>query len=532
MNTTAFPSRLAATILLLGVSAATSLADTSSDLTRQFQAVLAQHKFTGKIESTLTKRLGRPLDPLKVELGRSLFFDKFLGLHGDNSCAGCHSPRHGLADSQSIAIGVENNDVVGARRAGPRNQRRTPSVINTAFYPKLMWNGRMSALSGDPFNNSKGFLFPEPESTTRFPAGDARFRHLLVAQAHIPPTELPEMAGFTGYKRTSVQLLPSSQPAAGDPRVIDFGIFDVPARNYSGVALPPPVVVQRAGPGVVLEEFRNEPIRDVVLGRLNANESWSYEFLRAFQTMGYNDAITYDMVAQALAEFQFSLTFANAPVDRFARGETFAMSDQQKRGGLLFFGKANCVKCHAVSGQSNEMFSDFQMHVAGVPQIAPKYGKTTGNVPFRDATGALSTLGNQDWGLYDVTGNVADAYKFRTAPLRNVATQPAFFHNGAFTRLEDALRFHLNASAVAKTYSPAAAGVAADLTRNTGPSAPVLASLSPLLKTAVTLTSTEFSDLLCFVRDALLDDRARPENLARLIPAQVPSYLPLQSFER
>ena len=68
------------------------------------------------------------------------------------------------------AIGVENNDFVGPQRAGPRNQRRTPAVVNTAFYPKLMWNGRFSPISGDPFDNSKGFLFPPPERTTRFPA--------------------------------------------------------------------------------------------------------------------------------------------------------------------------------------------------------------------------------------------------------------------------------------------------------------------------------------------------------------------------
>jgi cytochrome c peroxidase len=532
MKTIFLFSRNAALTSLLILSLGRAEAQTSTELSRQLQSVLTQHQFTGRIESTLTKRLGRPLDAAKVELGRKLFFDKFFGLHGDNTCAGCHSPRHGLGDSQSIAIGVDNNDIVGALRAGPRNQRRTPSIINTAFYPKLMWNGRFSALSGDPFNNSKGYFFPDPEGTTRFPAGDVRFRHLLVAQAHIPPTELPEMAGFTGYKRTTVQVLPSSQPNPNDPTVIDFGIFDVPARNYSGVALPPPVVVQRAGPTVILDEFRNEPIRDVVLGRLNANESWSYEFLKAFKTMGGNDAITFDMVAQALAEFEFSLTFANAPVDRFARGETTCLTDAQKRGGLLFFGKANCVKCHAVSGQSNEMFSDFEMHVAAIPQIAPKFGKTTGNVPFRDANGAFSTLGNQDWGLYDVTGNIADAYKFRSSPLRNVATQPTFFHNGAFTRLEDAMRYHMNTVAASKTYSATAAGVAADLTRNTGPIAPALANLDPLLKTPVVLTTTEFNDLLSFVRDALLDDRARPEQLGRIIPAQVPSYLPLQRFDR
>jgi len=33
---------------------------------------------------------------------------------------------------------------------------------------------------------------------------------------------------------------------------------------------------------------------------------------------------------------------------------------------------------------------------------------------------------------------------FRTSPLRNAALQSAFFHNGCFTRLEDAIRHHLD----------------------------------------------------------------------------------------
>jgi len=146
---------------------------------RELRSVLATQRFTGRVESTLEKRLGRPLDPAKAELGRLLFFDKFVGLHGDNSCAGCHSPLNGFGDSVSMAIGVENNGFVGPQRAGPRNQRRTPAVVNTAFYPKLMWNGRFSAISGDPFDNSKGFLFPAPEGTTRFPPNDPDFQHLL-----------------------------------------------------------------------------------------------------------------------------------------------------------------------------------------------------------------------------------------------------------------------------------------------------------------------------------------------------------------
>ena len=132
------------------------------DLDAQLRAALRDAGFTGRIESTLTARLGRPLDPKKVDLGRLLFFDKILGLHNDNSCAGCHNPANGFGDSQPIAIGVQNNNVVGPDRHGPRNQRRSPAAANTAFYPAFMWTARFVALSGDPFDNSLGFQFPVP----------------------------------------------------------------------------------------------------------------------------------------------------------------------------------------------------------------------------------------------------------------------------------------------------------------------------------------------------------------------------------
>ena len=535
----------------------------SSKLDRELRNSLREQGFTGRIEDSLEERLGRPLNSAKAELGRLLFFDKFVGLHGDNSCAGCHSPLNGFGDSQSMAIGVENNDFVGPRRAGPRNQRRTPGVINTAFYPKLMWNGRFSAISGDPFDNSKGFLFPPPEGTTRFPASDPDFQHLLQAQAHIPPTELSEAAGFTDICGSTDTSSPIQRRSAGGARLVkesgraevraifdpsvttavrmfpangessgtepDFCQFDLPALGRCGVPLPPPLRVPRADRG--FDEFRNEPIRDVVIGRINGNEAYRTAFKQAFPELKNDQAITFAMFGQAIAEFEFSLTFMTAPIDRFARGESQAMTEAEKRGALLFFGKANCVQCHAVAGKSNELFSDFQNHVAGIPQIAPKFGAGSGDVPFRNAAGEFSEDGNQDFGNFDITEEPSDIYKFRTSPLRNLAVQPAFFHNGSFLSLTNALEHHLDALGMGKAYDPVKEGVAADLSHNTGPIEPVLARLDRRLVQPVKLADQEFADLLEFIRNGLLDPRALPKNLAGLIPAAVPSDLALQTFE-
>jgi cytochrome c peroxidase len=162
--------------------------------------VLHDQRFTGRIESTLESRLGRRVDEDLANLGRLLFFDNAHSLHLDNTCAGCHSPTNGFGDTQSIAIGVDNNGLVGPNRTGARNQRRSPMVINTAFYPKLMWNGRFFATPapghrlGDPFQNNFGFTFPDPEGRQL-----SYFDHLLQAQAFIPPTELVEVAS-SGFR--------------------------------------------------------------------------------------------------------------------------------------------------------------------------------------------------------------------------------------------------------------------------------------------------------------------------------------------
>ena len=111
-------------------------------------------------------------------------------------------------------------------------------------------------------------------------------------------------------------------------------------------------------------------------------------------------------MASALAEFQIALTFADAPIDRYARGVGNALTPSQKQGALLFFGRAGCVECHAVSGQSNEMFSDFENRVAGVPQIAPFFGVGEANMIF-DGPGE-----DEDFGLEQITGNPADRYRF------------------------------------------------------------------------------------------------------------------------
>jgi len=391
-----------------------------------------------------------------------------------------------------MAIGVDNNDIVGPNRRGPRNQRRSPLVPNTIFYPALMWTPRFVALSGDPFNPSLGFEFPPPENViTGVPT-------LLAAQASIPSTELVEMAGFTGIK---------VNPGHFGPRHFQFD-------DGHGQVLPAPDATG----------FHNFPIQDAVDARLNLIPEYLEKFGRVFNggVPLPQGGITINMRRRAIAEFEATLTSANAPLDRFARGDEQAMTPGQKRGALLFFGKAGCVACHAVAGQSNEMFSDFKPHRIGGPQLAPLFGTGTGNVIF-DGPGE-----NEDFGFEQTEGDQAFQYNFRTAPLRNLKVAPAFFHNGAFGTLEAAIAHHLDVEASLRNYDPVVNHVPSDL--YPGPSEGILAvGIDPRLQTPIRLTKKDFRDLVEFVSDGLFDKRVL--QLCRRIPESVPSGMPLQLFE-
>ena len=456
---------LAATTLLLSTTiitaGPTSAPPNEKQINALLKAVLHQEGFTGRIETTLEDRLGRRLDRRLADIGRLLWFDTITGLNDDNTCAGCHSPTTGFGDTQSIAIGIENNGIVGPNREGPRNMRRSPMVINSAFYPDLMWNSRFSALSGDPFDNSSGLLFPDPEELSL-----SYLPHLLAAQAFIPPTERTEVTGF------------------------DF-VGD------------------------------NDAIRAEVLNRLNGIPEYRKQFGKVYPAVKGGGPITFDMFGAAIAEFEFTLTFADAPIDRFARGQKNALTLEEKQGALLFFGKAGCVGCHSVGGSSNEMFSDFEEHVIGIPQIAPSNTNNSFDGPGAD----------EDFGLEQITGDPGDRYKFRTSPIRNISLQPTFMHNGAFTNLEDALRYHLDPLAGAQDYTPAGQNLDADLAGPLGPLAPVLLRLDAALAVPVTLTESEFDQLLAFVEHGLLDPGAEPKKLRYLVPGRVPSGRPGLTFE-
>jgi cytochrome c peroxidase len=173
------------------------------------------------------------------------------------------------------------------------------------------------------------------------------------------------------------------------------------------------------------------------------------------------------------------------------------------------------------------MFSDFDNRVAGIVQLAPQIMSEGKSNMVYDGPGA-----DEDIGLQQITGADSDRYRFRTAPLRNIGLSPAFFHNGAFTDLEKAIRYHINPEVEGPRYNPARAGIARDLaTSPRGPLQPVLDRLDPLLRGGIDLSNDEIRDVTQFVKTGLLDARAEKENLCALVPKKLPSGLKTLDFE-
>ncbi len=76
------------------------------------------------------------MNPARVELGKSLFFDPRLSGSNWISCATCHNPALGWSDGLPTAIG--NRMKVLARA--------TPTILNTGYQKFQFWDGRAKTL--------------------------------------------------------------------------------------------------------------------------------------------------------------------------------------------------------------------------------------------------------------------------------------------------------------------------------------------------------------------------------------------------
>ena len=169
---------------------------------------------------------------------------------------------------------------------------------------------------------------------------------------------------------------------------------------------------QAKGPVEASVEMNNTPERvEATLRSIPEYVAW---FRQAFPDQ--NQPVTFDNMARAIEAFETTLITPNAPFDKFLRGDSSALSTQQKTGLALFM-ERGCIACHNGVNLGGQAYFPFG--------VIEKPG--------------ADVLPVEDKGRFEVTRTATDEYVFRASPLRNVALTPPYFHSGGVWDLKQAV---------------------------------------------------------------------------------------------
>jgi cytochrome c peroxidase len=184
-----------------------------------------------------------------------------------------------------------------------------------------------------------------------------------------------------------------------------------------------------------------------VLSRLREDPALLESFQHAFSGSG----ITIRTVAEALAAYLGALVSGESRFDRwyFAQQEGL-LTDEEVRGFALFTGKAGCARCHRVE-RDHALFTDQQLHNTGLgwrhsmgqrstPGTLQVGGQTV--TINRAALSGTEERPYNDLGLYEVTQDPDDRWRFRTPSLRDVATTAPYMHDGSLPTLEAVVQYY------------------------------------------------------------------------------------------
>lgn len=400
-----------------------------------------------------------PQDPAKVALGQALFFDPLLGGNRDVSCATCHHPRFATADGREISIGV-GGEGLGPERllaAGREDAPRNASALfnlNDPEWRTQFWDGRLEVYPDNEIKSpARGSL----------PAG---LDNLAAVQAMFPVTSRDEMRGERGDRDRDGAHNELAQPFDSDVLTIWGGLMQ----------------------------------------RIMRVPEYQELFKEAYPTQSA-DSLGFEHAANAIAAFEiqaFALT--DSPWDRYLGGEKSALSKAQKRGAILFFGKAQCGSCH-----QGALLTDQRYYNLAVPQLGP------GKQPEEPL----------DNGRMRVSMDPADQFKFRTPALRNVTLTAPYMHSGAYATLEASIRHHINPRRAYTSYDASHLPVVLQETVLRQPQYRdlLLERVAPELEVIPELSEQELAALVEFL-GALTSPGA--SRLERWVPERVPSGLPIE----
>lgn len=231
--------------------------------------------------------------------------------------------------------------------------------------------------------------------------------------------------------------------------------FDTPAEEWLPAGLTTPLAAQALFPLTAQFEMAGNPSENEIAGAIHdrIDAAWPILAKRVRTTPGYGalfvehfdhvdapDQVTIVEIGNALGAYiAAEFRSIDTPFDAYLAGDTGALTPLQRDGMDLFFGRAGCDGCH-----SGPLLSDQKFHALALPQIGP--GRTRRFDPMpRD----VGRMGKSD--------DLADAYRFRTPPLRNVALTAPYGHNGAYPTVRGIIAHHADPLASLDAWTPALA---------------------------------------------------------------------------
>ncbi len=262
-----------------------------------------------------------------------------------------------------------------------------------------------------------------------------------------------------------------------------FGSFNVNLGTES--AWHQDTLVEINFKGVMGLEANNERAlivhRQVVNKAVTDSLGYTAMFDEAFPEIPVSERYSRKTAGFAIAAYFRTILTNQAPFQGWLKGDRDAMTDQQKRGAMLFFGKAGCNRCHNSPSLNS---SPHQFFALGVDNLYQAHGAQV----FR--TGASD---KRNMGRGGFTGRPEDMHKFKVPQLYNMKGIGFYFHGASKTSLREVVEYFNNGI-------PENPDVPAE-------------QITPLFTTPLGLTEKEVDDLVEFLENGLYDP-----NLKRYAP--------------
>lgn len=308
-------------------------------------------------------------DVRSAELGQKIFFDARFSINGEVACGTCHLPDQLFTDTTPLAHGV-----------GTTN-RRTMTIIGTAYSPWLFWDGRKDSLWAQALGPM--------ENPVEHGGNRTMYAH-LIAQ----------------YYRSAYESIFGPLP----------DLSQLPA--HAG-----PVEDERAR---AAWEAMSEPDRQAVT-QIYVNIG---KAIAAYERLLVPGPSRFDAYVEAL-------------ISDDQENTKNVLSEDEIAGLRLFIGAANCTQCHNGPLFTDNHFHN--TGIPAVASLPEDTGRSKGAQDvLADEFNCLSTYSDADpEECAELRFMIAEGHEllrqFKPPSLRNVAERGPFMHAGQFETLEAVL---------------------------------------------------------------------------------------------